>query len=185
MKGTRVAQRYAKSLLGLAIERNQLEDAKNEMALIQDTIIASKELQALLASPIINTDKKVAILNEVFAGKIGELTFGFMKIITEKRRESLLQEIAQAFVAQYNKEKGIHVATITAASPLDENTRKALTDKIQSVTGGTVQIIEEVNPDLIGGFVLHVDNKQFNGSLAHQIKQLRREFSNNAYQPKF
>ncbi len=185
MKGTRVALRYAKSLLDLATEKNQLQDCKTDMALIAKTIEDNKDLAIMLQSPIINTDKKLAILDEVFAGKIGEITFAFLRIITAKKRESLLAGIAEAFVELYNKQKDIHVATITSAVALDAGIRTELQSKIQAIVGGSVEIVESIDPELIGGFILNVDNRQFNGSIAHQIQQLKREFSNNAYQPKF
>jgi F-type H+-transporting ATPase subunit delta len=185
MKGTRAASRYAKSLLDLATEKGQLEECKADMALIASTIEENREFSILLNSPIINTEKKLAIINEIFVGKIGEITFAFLRIITSKRREGILAAIASSFLSLYNKQKNIFVASIVSATALDEGTRKELVTKIEEVTGGSVEITEKIDPELIGGFVLNVDNKQFNGSIAYQIGQLRRAFSKNAYQPKF
>ena len=98
---TRVSYRYAKSLLDLALDKGQLEQVYEDMQLILSTIKGSRELLVLLESPIIKTDKKQDILKEVFGGKLGVITTAFIDIITRKRREAELDNVAESFIAQY------------------------------------------------------------------------------------
>src|SRR6476620_9378964 len=117
---TRASQRYAKSLLDLSLEKGQLEQVHEDMQLVHSTIRGSEELSILLRSPIIKTDKKQDILKAIFGGKIGVITASFIDIVTRKRREAQLENIAESFIAQYKKHKNILTAVITTASGLDE-----------------------------------------------------------------
>ena len=82
MKDLKVSNRYAKALLELAVETNNLEDCCSDMNTILTVCQDSKEFYLLLKSPIIKTDKKIVIMEEVFSNKLSELTTGFIKIIT-------------------------------------------------------------------------------------------------------
>ena len=181
MKGTRVANRYAKSLIKLAIERGELEKVYTDMFLINTTCVQSKELYLFLKSPIIKTDKKLVILKEVFGSKVSKVSQEFVDLIARKRREIYLAEIAQEFVEQYRAHKKILVAVITSASGLDDTLRKKVLEIFKSSLNSEVELVEKVNKDLIGGFVLRIGDKQVDTSLARKLKQLTMSFSENPY----
>ncbi len=96
MAETKVARRYAKSLLDLGKERNITELLFNDMTLVAATIKANRQLSAMFKSPVINTDKKDAILKEMFGSKINEASLEFMRIITRKKREYYIEDIAKS-----------------------------------------------------------------------------------------
>src|SRR5262245_11489212 len=123
MRGLKVASRYAKSIIDLAVEQKSLELVFADMKLIDDCCKSSRELLAVLQNPIIKADKKEAILKNLFAGKVSEITLAFINIITSKRREMYLPEIASSFISQYKKIKEIKTAEIITAAPLDEKLR--------------------------------------------------------------
>lgn len=178
---TRVSFRYAKSLLDLSLEKGQLEQVREDMQLVLDTIRESHDLQLMLKSPIIKTDKKQAILKAIFGGKIGVISSEFIDIITRKRRESELEGIADAFISQYKNHKQILSAVITTASGLDKSLREKVLAIVKGSTKSEVELIEKINKDLIGGFVLRVDDQQVDASILRQIKNLDRTFSENPY----
>ena len=123
---TKVANRYAKSLLGLALERNIQDKVFNDMTLIADTCKKNADLALVFRSPIISTDKKDAIIKAVFGGKIDAVTAAFLDIITRKRREYYLEQIAAEYISIYKANKGIYTAYITTAAPLDEKLRNEI-----------------------------------------------------------
>jgi F-type H+-transporting ATPase subunit delta len=178
---TRVSFRYAKSLLDLSLEKGQLEQVREDMQLILETIRESHELKLMLKSPIIKTDKKQVILKAIFGGKIGVISSAFIDIITRKRREDELEGIAEAFIAQYKNHKQILSAVITTASGLDKSLREKVLAIVKGSTQSEVELIEKVNKDLIGGFVLRVGDQQVDASILRQIKNLDRTFSENPY----
>ena len=178
---TRVSFRYAKSLLDLSLEKGQLEQVREDMQLVLDTIRESHDLQLMLKSPVIKTDKKQAILKAIFGGKIGVISSEFIDIITRKRREAELEGIADAFISQYKNHKQILSAVITTASGLDKSLREKVLAIVKGSTKSEVELIEKVNKDLIGGFVLRVGDQQVDASILRQIKNLDRTFSENPY----
>lgn len=181
MKGTRVATRYAKSLLRLALERGELEKAYADMQLIASTCKQSKDLSIFLKSPIIKTDKKLAVLNEIFSNRVSKLTQEFIDVITRKRREIYLEGIANDFVAQYREHKKILTAVITTAVGLDDTLKKKVLEIVKGTAKSEVELVEKVDKDLIGGFVLTIGDKQVDASVARKLKQLTMSFSENPY----
>ena len=181
MQGTRATSRYAKSLGDLAHEQGSLEKVYADMILIHKTCAANHDLSVLLKSPIVKTDKKQAILKEIFAGKISKLTELFILLITSKRREALLESVAEAFVEQYKVRKNILTAVITTASGLDEDLRKKVLQLVKNSANSEVELIEKTNEQLLGGFVLQVGDRRVDASIAKQIRKLAMDFSENPY----
>lgn len=177
MSEIKVASRYAKSLIDLAIEQNSLEDIKNDMQLFVETLKGSSELQAVLKNPIIALSKKNDILNAVFADKVNAVTLAFFKITVNKGRAEILYGTAKEFLNQYNQYKNIVTAQVVSAVELSDNAKAEIVAKIKEVTGGEVILEASVNENLIGGFVLTVGDKQFDTSIANKLSRLKKEFS--------
>jgi F-type H+-transporting ATPase subunit delta len=182
MADSRAASRYVKSLLGLAVEKNALEAVHNDMLLFSKIVDENRAFGVMLHNPIIKHDKKRDVLEALFKSKVHALTMSFLDIITRKNREPLLPVIAREFHNAYNEYKGIGKATVVTAVPLDpklrgefENVVKGLSDRKQ------VEVIEKVDKDLIGGFVLTVGDKQIDASIKSKLKALKLKFSENPY----
>jgi F-type H+-transporting ATPase subunit delta len=186
MIDSRAASRYVKSLLGLAIEQKALDNVHDDMLFFTKVVNENKSFALMLQSPVIPHDKKSEILSKIFKGKVHSLTMAFFDIITRKNREPLLAAIAKEFHNAYNEHKGISKATITSAVPLDAKLRgefeslvKKYSDKKQ------VELIEKVDPEMIGGFVLKVGDRQIDASIKNKIKTLKVKFSQNPYIKEF
>ena len=184
MRNPRLAHRYAKSLLDLAVEYNSLEAVLKDMELIHKTCADSRELTVLLRSPVISADKKTNILNAIFNDKIEAVTKGFVALLIKKGREFFLPEMAESFVAQYKVYKNIHVVRLTTAVELNDTLKSSIEDKITSAIGsGTIDLETKVNEKLIGGFVLEVGDKLFDTSILRDLNDIRSQFTKNEYIP--
>lgn len=181
MAQTKVATRYAKSLLDLVAEKGNLEEAFNDMTLVKQATSENRDLVVLLKSPVVNTEKKVSILTAIFEKKVSKVTMLFITLITKNRREGALAEIADAFIAQYKTMKGITTAVVTSATVLADDAKKKIEALVQKEVGGTVELQTEINPELIGGFILRIGDKQLDTSILSKISDLRQEFSNNSF----
>jgi F-type H+-transporting ATPase subunit delta len=182
MQNPRLAGRYAKSLIDLAIERNQLEAVYADMQYLQAVCKGSKEFVTLLRSPIIKADKKEKILQAVTDGKVGELTAGFNKLLVNKSREQFLPEIITAVVEQYNAIKGIHKVKLTTANPITEELKQSIIGKIKAATGFEHLDVEtNTQPELIGGFVLEFNNKLVDASILRDLRDIKTQFQINIY----
>lgn len=180
-----VASRYAKSLLDLAVEKGQLEAVYKDMIQVKNVCATSHDFTSFLNSPIIKTDKKVNTITAVFTETLSALSIQFLTIITNKRRESYIPKIAEAFVTQYKQHKKILTAVITSAVGLDATSKAKALELIKTQAQGEVELIEKVDPNVIGGFVLRIGDKQLDKTVARQLANLKKNFSENPYVREF
>jgi F-type H+-transporting ATPase subunit delta len=178
---SKVARRYAKSLFGLALERNVAEVIYKDMELLHATCAVSRELVALLRNPIVQSDKKASIIKALFGSKVNDLTNSFMNIVIDKHRESDLNGIAGAYIQFYKDYKGIVTAHIATPVAMDAAMRETILNLVKKSKGDEVELIEEVDPSLIGGFVLTVGDEQHDTSISRKITMLKREYNINLY----
>ncbi|MEO6904615.1 MAG: ATP synthase F1 subunit delta [Bacteroidia bacterium] len=181
MVGTRIASRYAKSFIELAMEQGVLEEVYADMKLILETTKTSPDLVALLKSPIIDTNKKAVILKEIFETKINKLTLSYIQLIINKKREEHLVTIAQEFIIQYKEKKKILTAVITTAFGIDDITRKKVMEVVKGTGNNEVVLEEKIDKDIIGGFILRVGDKQIDASIARKLINLKNSFKENAF----
>lgn len=185
MRDIKVASRYAKSLLGIAIEQKQLEEVHNDMQMIDKVCKDNNELTLLLKSPIVNTDKKESILTEIFGKKISKISNTFIAIILNKRRESILPAIVEAFILTYKEYKNITTATVTTAIALTDAQKKAVVKLLNAQGKENVELNEVVNNEIIGGMILRVGDKQVDESIKRKLTNLEMEFDENPYVKEF
>ena len=180
---SRIAYRYAKSLLDLCIERKEVDRVSQDMTFLNQSIGDSRELALLLQSPVVKGDMKLKILDKIFGSSIHETTQKFIHLMTEKGREAFLGGVASSFVEQVRVHRNQVLAEVITAVPMDDTTRKEVLSAAQTLTKSQIELTEKVNTDLIGGFIVRVGDQQIDTSIAHQLKQLKREFSENEYIP--
>jgi F-type H+-transporting ATPase subunit delta len=186
MSDHRVSSRYAKSLLELAAEQGVLEDVHNDMLTFSQVCADSRDFLLMLKNPVIKHDKKRAILNKVFEGKVNKLTMAIFDIITRKNREPILPSMAIEFHNQYNVFKRIEVAKVTSAVPLDKDIKEKIKKIVAQISPfETVELTEIVDKDIIGGFILKVGDKQIDDSIRTKLKALELKFSKNPYIKEF
>lgn len=182
MPNPRLASRYAKSLIDLAVETDQLDPVFRDLQLLATTCKMSRELVSFIKNPVINADKKEKIFHILFEGKLTILTDRFCKLLIRKGRETYLPEIAAAGVAQYRHLRNIREVKITTAVSLDDSLREAIVTKIKSeIPGQQIELETAVNKDLIGGFVLETDNNLFDASILRDLRDVKKQFLKNVY----
>lgn len=182
MHNPRLATRYAKSMIDLAIEKGQLEDVFADMKWLQAVCKSNPDFVNLLRSPVVNGDTKKKILAAVTAGKVSRLTDAFNILLVNKGRESNLPEIATAFIDQYKKYKNIHIVKLTTASPLSDSIRAAIIAQVKKSAGiENIELVEKVDDSIIGGFVLQIGDKLVDTSIAYDLKAIAKQFENNDF----
>ena len=181
MSQSRVTYRYAKALLLLSVEKNMLQGIYSDMCFVERVCVENKELTLLLKSPIIKTDKKQKILHEVFGSKITEVSMRFVQIITNKKREHLLEDIARAFLVQYKQHNNIEEVVVTTATPLTNELKESIVSYIKRDAQKDVDLVENIDQKIIGGVIVRVGDKQLDASVSSEIKELRKIFNKNLY----
>lgn len=182
MPNPRLAARYAKSLVDLAIEQNQLDAVYQDMQYLQAVCKSSPEFVSILRSPVIGADKKLKVLTAITEGKVGQLTVLFNKLLVSKTREEYLPEIVTAFIGQYNHMKGIHTVKLTTAAPISEDLKQSIVGKIKAETSlQNIELETTVRESLIGGFVLEFNNNLVDASIERDLRDIKKQFSQNIY----
>ena len=175
----RIAVRYATPILELAEERKVLDAVKADMESFGVICEESKDFSLMLKSPIIPHLRKADILKKVFSGKVNALTLEAFDIITRKSRENLLEEIAGEFLHLYNVKKGLAEVSVTTSIELDADMRKAFEKLAKKITGKEPVLKEKVDPNIVGGYILKVGDRQIDDSVTGQLKELKLKFSKN------
>lgn len=182
MPNPRLAARYAKSLLDLSIEKGQLEQVYADMQWLQGVCKSNRDFVNMLRSPIINNEVKGKIVSAVTASQLSELTNAFNKLLVNKSRESYLPEIISAFIQSYKDRKGIKTIHLTTATPATDEIKQSIIAQVKKTGGYTdVELMEKVDPSIIGGFVLQVDDKLVDASVMYDLKSIAKQFENNDF----
>lgn len=174
---SRAAIRYAKAILQKANENNTEAVVFGDMQSVYKTIEDSRELQAVLQSPVIKANDKKDALLKIFNGQ-SEATHSLINILIANKRTSLLGSVAKSYVDIYNDQQGVKAATVITAVPLTPEMETKVLAKVKELTGSDkVTLNSEIDSDIIGGFILRMGDIQYNASIANQLGNLKREFS--------
>ena len=186
MQNPRLATRYAKSLLDLAVERNSLEDTLKDMQLLTSICEQSYDFVVMLRSPVIPSEKKKKIVELLLEGRnVSKLTQIFVDLLVAKGREANLPEVAIAYQTQYNELKNIKLVNVTTATAMTEATLSSIKEKIAGfLPGDSVQLKTSVNEDLIGGFVIEMDNKLYDASVKKKLNDFKSKVLDKSYESK-
>ena len=175
MDENKISVRYAKALFSLASENKALEEAKRDIDLIYQVTTLVPEFKMILGSPLIKSSDKGLIFKEIFAKQINAMTFSFLNLVLSNKRESYLEDISRNFLALYRKNSGFKSAVISSAFALDSVTVEQLKELIRGKFKTEVELSCIVNRELIGGFVLRVEDQQIDASVSTKLKGLKQE----------
>jgi len=184
MSATAVARRYGKSLLSLSKEQNAVEAVEQDMRVLAQTVRDNRELAAVLSSPVVRPEKKESIVASVFSGAHA-LTAAFLAQLARKGRAGLLADMAGAYLSLVREERGVVLAEITTAVPLDDARRSEIQTLIGNIHEGGVELSEKVDPHLIGGFKLRVGDRMIDASVFQSLRTMHRNLTNNPYEPAY
>lgn len=185
MKNIKLANRYAKALYDFSIERGDLEQVYQDVLLIIGLLKVNRELNQALESPVIPHTKKSKIFKAIFENTLCPTTFGFIKLVLEKKREPALYTIAQEFVKLYYKFHNIKIADFVTAQPVEQSVQDKLVSLLEEKTGSRIILKSVIMPKLIGGFIIKIGDFIYDASILKEINMLKREFSYNIYQAGF
>lgn len=179
MNESKISVRYSRALFESALENNMLEKVHNDMLFIAE-ICRMPETKDLLMSPVIFPSRKSDILHKMFEGRIEKITMSLIDLTVKNGRESYLPSISRVFVSDTMKYRGITRSVLTTAVKIDQVVRKQITDMIQNVFNTKVEMEELVDTDIIGGFILRVDDHLVDASLRNRLRKIKKELKGSA-----
>lgn len=176
MRSTKVASRYAKALLEIAIENNSIDAVLRDMNFLLETSNDIRDFELLITSPVINADKKLAIFEKIFHS-FEKISKSFITLITKNGREAYLPVIAKSFEDQVKAHRGIVPMTLISAVPLDSKVKDSIIAKVQASVKGQLEIEEKIDESLIGGFVVRMGDTRIDASVLSQFNNLKQRLT--------
>ena len=173
MDQSKITVRYAKALFALAREKNQIDVFKTDISVVFSVLQSSTDFNFLLESPVVPTSQKIKTIRLIFQGNIDETTLRFLELIVENKREQHIPGICRNFLDLIRREQGVKTALVTSAGPLSGETVAQLKTLLEKNYKAKVEMSEKVNEELLGGFVLRIDDQQYDASIATQLKKVK------------
>jgi len=179
MNESKISVRYSKALFESAVEKNNLDKVYQDMLFITE-ICRLPEMKDLLTSPIIFPSRKTEILHKMFEGNVEKITLSMFDLVVRNGRESFIPAIARVFVHETMRYKGITKSLLTTAVKVDPGVKKQITDMIAKVFKTKVEMEETVDTEIIGGFILRVDDSYIDASLKNKLRKIKKGLRDSA-----
>ena len=177
---TKAARRYAKALLELGKERDEVQAILDDMNFISNTIEDARDLVLFLQSPIVKYDDKQAVLEELFSDEVQESTRLFLKLLARKNRVNILDQIAEGYIQAYRKYAGIIEVEVSVARELEKDQQEALHQKLEDITSKEVLLNVTIDESLRGGMAVRIDDTVIDGTVKHKLQELEERLLSTA-----
>ncbi|MFI5358647.1 MAG: ATP synthase F1 subunit delta [Halanaerobiales bacterium] len=175
MRQSEVSRRYSFALFELAKEEDKLFIFRDELAAILQVMEEYPDLKKLLLHPRTKRGDKKLLLERIFSGNLSKELLNFLKLLTDRRRESYLEAIYQDYLDLLNKEENILEIEVFSAISLPDDLRNKLVEKLTALTGSRISIKEKVDPEIIGGLILKIGDRIIDGSIRKDLEALKNK----------
>ena len=167
-----ISVRYARALLKSAADQKLEEQVYQEMMTIAKSYLEVPQLRHTIDNPMLSKDKKEGLLLAAAGEKPCQLTKNFIQLVLKEDRENVLQFMANSYITLYRKQKNVIRGKLTTAARVSAQTEQKMRQMVESKTNGTVEFETEVNPDIIGGFILEYDTYRMDASVKTQLNNI-------------
>ena len=175
-----IPHRHAKALYKFALEHGNTDRVYEEMKSVIDAFSSNPGMQKVLANPFVSRDDKAALLKTAAGEMVENDYLGFIKLILDMNREEYAWRMALAYRDIYRKINNISQVKVTTAVKFDDVEMDKLFNLVKkSFPASTLEISTAVDPDIIGGFIIDVDDSRMDASISNEIEQLRLKLLSN------
>ena len=174
MNESKISVRYAKALFKAAREGKLLPQVMKDMEQVM-RVYSMDDFRAVLESPIVKTSDKKKVFQSLFSGKLTDLSLNFFDLLLTNKRENHLPHIARYFSTLYKSDQGILSAEITVAGKIDAAQAEKFKTLLKKTFKAEIELETNVRADILGGFILRVEDEQYDGSVASQLTKIKRQ----------
>jgi F-type H+-transporting ATPase subunit delta len=175
-----VARVYARAMLDLAAAQGQEDELLAELQALGEAVAGDPELAAFLASPLVSGEARAEVLEKVFRRRASDLLVDALEVINLKGRLGLLPAIVEAFRGEYRELRGLVDVRVTSAVPLSQAQRTSLAAALAKLTGKQPELIERVDPSILGGLVVEVAGEKSDSSLSSRLRDVAMHLAQRA-----
>lgn len=176
MSDIAVARRYAKAIFDIAVERKLTDQIEQELAFVDETLTTSAELREWLSFQAIDVSKKKELLTSLFQ-QLSEPVQNLLFLLTDRHRTDEVSGIVSCYQLLNDELKGMVEATITSAFPLSEKDEQQLVETFQYITNKKIRVVKQVDSDLLGGVVVRIGDRVYDGSLQNKLARFQKELN--------
>lgn len=170
-----ISVRYARALLKCAMELNLKDKVYQEMITLADQYNRVPELRSTIDNPMLEKNKKQALLQAACGKNLSELTQRFIQLVLQEGRENVMQVMATSYITLYRKQKNIISGRLITATTVTPEVEQKMKQMVQRKSQGTVEFQTEVDPDIIGGFILEYDSYRMDASVQTKLHNILKE----------
>ncbi len=174
MNESKISVRYAKALFLLGKEKNVLDTIVADMKLVDELCNTVKDFWLMVESPVVKTSQKRKAVKLVLADKLDAISLNFMDMVFENHREIFIKDMVRNFLDLCRKDKGVVSAKLTTAGEIGKEGKTNLSDMLKKAFDSKIELEEVLDKDIIGGFVLRVDDQELDASVSAQLNQIKR-----------
>jgi len=173
----KITVRYAKAFFSLAEEEKMLDTIKMDIEQINQLCNKNEEFNLLLDTPVIGTTKKIKIIEQILKGKIDERSLAFLYLIFKNKRETHLPSITKEILSLYQGNQHVKTAVITYAVAFDKEMDNQIKELLEKELKNGIELKKKIRPEIIGGFVLRIEDKEIDASVAKHLRDIKEELS--------
>jgi F-type H+-transporting ATPase subunit delta len=173
MNDSKISVRYSRALFQSALEKKIIDKVNQDMIFIAE-ICKTAETKEFLLSPIIVPSKKSSIFHKMLEGNVEKITLSIIDLMVKNGRESYLPAVARVFIHETLKYKGITESVLTTAVKVDAKVKKQMTGLISEVYSTKVELEERIDPEIIGGFILRIDDNYIDASIRNKLRKIKK-----------
>jgi F-type H+-transporting ATPase subunit delta len=169
---TALARVYAASILELAEAAGKADAVRDELVALAEAVAEHRELGDVFSNPTVDTDARRRVIEKLLRGKSSDLVVDALQVLNNKERLELVPAVAEAYRRLHEDLRGRVEVEVTSAVPLSAAHRKALRELATSKTGKEADLLESVDPALLGGVVIRIGDEKFDMSVATQLHRI-------------
>ncbi len=171
------AKRYAEAILEIAQSKGKLDEIYADILAVVEAYNASEDLRNFINHPVIPIDEKKDAINSIFKGKINDDVFNMLNILAERNKFSLMPVILYCYEQGLDEAKNILKVGVVSAVEVDEDLKESLKNKLENKLHKSIKLDFEVNPEIIAGLILKIEDKTIDGSMKHKLESLERQLA--------
>lgn len=168
------AKRYSDALLELSQDSDKI---RKELEEIVDTLSSSQDLKDFMSNPVISIEDKKSVIEKIFAGKIDKTLLNFLKLLVDKDRFNLIDEILESYSKDVDKQKNIQKVSVISAIELDEELKSKLINKLAQRLNKNIELETQLDKDIIAGLVIKTEDNVIDMSLKHKFEEMKKEIA--------
>ena len=182
VKYIKLAKKYANALIDLSLEANKADKVYEDLVFANETIKANNELSSFLYNPVVISNDKKEVITKIFSVHVDKITLDFLLLMVEQGRLNIINDVVSQYIYAYNRKRNIIKPQIISAVELDENQKNRIISKLQTKFSKNIIPEYQINPDIIGGLVVEIEDKTIDCSIKAKFDNIKKQLTKgNSY----